>query len=1221
MSTIYNHPFPIPNLTEMKKQILDGCTAAAHVAFALSDVATIYPITPIASMGDTAQKWGLEGRRNLMGQALEIREMESELGAAGAVHGAAAAGALATTFTASQGLMLMIPNMYKISGELLPVVFHVGCRSLATHALSIFGDHQDVMACRATGFTMLASSSVQETMDLALVAHLAAIEGSLPVLHFFDGWRTSSEMDTIDVIDYEDMRPLVDWDKVNEFRRKSMNPEHPDQRGSAQNPDVYFQNREASNRFYDAFPTIVQNAMDKVGKLTGRQYHLVDYSGAPDADRVIVVIGSAADVVGETVEYLNREKGYRTGVVKVRLYRPFPAEALRAVLPESVRTIAVLDRTKEPGAQHEPLCQDVITALSGATGKESIRIIGGRYGLSSKEFDPSMVKAVFDEMAKPAPKNPFTIGINDDVTHLSLDVTEKVETNVAADTYQTILYAIGNDGTVGGTKQVAEIIGNTPGLYAQAYFSYSAKKSGGYTISQLRIGKAPVTSAYGIDGADYVGCHKTSYVNRFTMLDKIKPGGIFVLNSPWTAGQMCEKLPLEMRRTIAEKKLRFYNIDADKIAAGCGLGERINMPMETVFLYLSKLIPFDESFGALKEQIRKTYIHEGGEVVERNLKAISMAVDALVAIDYDNTEGWTSTPETLKRREPRFATKTLESFIKNIHTPCIKGHGDLIPVSALDPAGILPPGTTAYEHRRIATRVPVWDADKCVECTECSLVCPHAAIRPFILSPEEAAKAPEGFAMKDATGAPQLKGYKFHIRNYPEDCLGCSSCSIICPGHALTMTPLEDVMEREVPLLEWAQENVSLKDNLLPRESINGSQLQQPCLQFSGACAGCGETPYVKLLTQLFGERLVIANATGCSSIWGANFPSNAYCTNPRGKGPAWGNSLFEDNGEYGYGMLVAFGQRRQRVAQKVKALIDSPDTLPYLKSPLEAWYSAKDDPELSQSTGEQLKAMLEPVKDVNPAYAELLEASDMFGKKSVWAIGGDGWAYDIGFAGLDHVLASGEPIKILVMDTECYSNTGGQTSKATPRSAVAKYSPDGKRVAKKELGRMMMTYGSVYVASVSLGANYQQTIDALSEAERYPGPAIVIAYCPCLNHGIRPGLGHSIVEQRRAVESGYWPLYRFNPEAFAKGETALTIDSPVPGADNSGSNGSSPLTASPRYPNPEPVRTVAEYTVNEDRYADLKMTDSEEAGILGPELQQDCNRNLEALRRLAEDK
>ena len=1205
----------------MKKQILDGCTAAAHVAFALSDVATIYPITPIASMGETAQKWGLEGRRNLMGQPLEVREMESELGAAGAVHGAAAAGALATTFTASQGLMLMIPNMYKISGELLPVVFHVGCRSLATHALSIFGDHQDVMACRPTGFTMLASSSVQETMDLGLVAHLAAIEGSLPVLHFFDGWRTSSEMDTIDVIDYESMRPLVNWDKVNEFRRKSMNPEHPDQRGSAQNPDVYFQNREAPHKYYDAFPAIVQEAMDKVGKLTGREYHLVDYSGAPDADRVIVVLGSAADVVSETVDYLNREKGYKTGVIKIRLYRPFPVEAFRNALPESVKIIAVLDRTKEPGAQHEPLCQDVITALSGVEGAEKIRIIGGRYGLSSKEFDPSMVKAIFDEMAKEKPQNPFTIGINDDVTHLSIDVTENVETNVAARTYQTIFYAIGNDGTVGGTKQVASILGNTPGLYAQAYFSYSAKKSGGYTISQLRIGKAPVTSAYGIDGADYVGCHKTSYVNRFTMLDKIKDGGIFVLNSPWTPQQMATRLPLEMRQTIAQKKLRFYNIDADRIAAQCGLGPRINMVMETVFLHLSEIVPFEDSFAALKDQIQKTYIHEGGEVVQRNLKAVSMALDALQSVDYGSISDWTTTPETKKQRELKFDNKTLESFIKNIHTPCIKGKGDLIPVSALDPAGILPMGTTAYEHRRIATRVPVWDADKCVECTECSLVCPHAAIRPFVLSPEEAAKAPEGFAMKDFNGPASVKGYKFHIQNYPEDCLGCSSCSIICPGHALTMTPLEDVLEKEVPMLEWAQDNVTLKDNILPRTTVNGSQLQQPCLQFSGACAGCGETPYVKLLTQLFGERLLIANATGCSSIWGANFPSNAYCTNPQGKGPAWGNSLFEDNGEYGYGMLVAVEQRRRRVAEQVKELIDSPSTLPYLKEPLEAWYSAKDDPELSATTGEQLKAMLEPVKEVDSAYANLLEASDMFAKKSVWAIGGDGWAYDIGFAGLDHVLASGEPIKILVMDTECYSNTGGQTSKATPRSAVAKYSPDGKRVAKKELGRMMMTYGSVYVASISLGANYQQAINALAEAERYPGPAIVIAYCPCLNHGIRPGLGHSIVEERRAVEAGYWPLYRFNPEAYAKGENALTIDSPIPGPDNSGTNGSSELTASPRYTNSEPLKNVAEYIVSEDRYVDLNMIDPKEAGILQPELQQDCNRNMDELRHIADKK
>ncbi|MCM1356354.1 MAG: pyruvate:ferredoxin (flavodoxin) oxidoreductase [Staphylococcus sp.] len=1201
----------------MKKQILDGCTAAAHVAFALSDVATIYPITPIASMGETAMKWGLEGRRNLMGQALDVREMESELGAAGAVHGAAAAGALATTFTASQGLLLMIPNMYKISGELLPVVFHVGCRSLATHALSIFGDHQDVMACRATGFTMLASSSVQETMDLALVAHLAAIEGSLPVLHFFDGWRTSSEMDTIDVIDYEAMRPLVDWDKVDSFRRSSMNPEHPRQRGSAQNPDVYFQNREASNKLYQAFPAIVQNAMDKVAAITGRSYHLVDYYGAPDADRVIVVIGSAADVVAETVGYLNREKGYRTGVVKIHLYRPFPYEALREALPVTVKTIAVLDRTKEPGAQHEPLCEDVMTAIYSApdmAGK--VRVIGGRYGLSSKEFDPSMVKAIFDEMAKDAPKNPFTVGINDDVTNLSIDVTENVETNVAAETYQTILYAIGNDGTVGGTKQVASIIGNTPELYAQAYFSYSAKKSGGYTISQLRIGRKPVTSAYGISGADYVGCHKTSYVNRFTMLDKIKDGGTFVLNSPWTPEEMCSHLPLEMRRAIAEKKLRFYNIDADRIAAECGLGPRINMPMETVFLYLSRIIPFEEGVAALEEQIRKTYIHEGGDVVDKNIKAVSIAVSALKEVDYTTVDGWTETAEKVTGRHPVFADAEIESFIRNVHTPCIKGRGDMIPVSALDPAGIVPMGTTAYEHRRIATRVPVWDADKCVECAECSLVCPHAAIRPFILSAEEAAGAPEGFKMKDATGAPQLKGYKFHIQNYPEDCLGCSSCSIICPGHALTMTPVNEVLDSEIPLLNWAKGHVAPKDRLLPRETVRGSQLQPPCLEFSGACAGCGETPYVKLLTQLFGDRLLIANATGCSSIWGANFPSNAYCTRHDGKGPAWGNSLFEDNGEYGFGMLAAIEQRRKRVAMTVRKLIDSPQTLPYLKEPLEAWYSAKDDTELSASTGEQLKSMLEGVRNLSPDYAGLYEAADMFGKKSVWCIGGDGWAYDIGFAGLDHVLASGKPIKVLVMDTECYSNTGGQTSKATPRSAVAKYSPDGKREAKKDLGRMMMTYGSVYVASISLGANYQQAIDALAEAERYPGPAIVIAYCPCLAHGIRPGLGHSIVEERRAVEAGYWQLYRFNPEAYSKGLNALTIDSVIPGADNSGLNGATKLTASPAYPNSEPVDTVEGYIMNEDRYADLKMVDPKEAGILVPLLQQDCNRTIDILNK-----
>ncbi len=1201
----------------MKKQIIDGCTAAAHVAFALSDVATVYPITPIAAMGDIAMRWGLEGRKNLMGQALEVREMESELGAAGAVHGAAAAGALSTTFTASQGLMLMIPNMYKIAGELLPVVFHVGCRSLATHALSIFGDHQDVMACRATGFAMLSSASVQETMDLGAVAHLAAIEGSIPVLHFFDGWRTSSELDTIDMIDYESLRPLVDWDKVDAFRHRSMNPEHPDLRGSAQNPDVYFQNREAANRFYDAFPGIVQKAMDKVASVTGRQYHLVDYFGAPDADRVIVVIGSAAEVAAETAEYLNSEEGYKVGVIAVRLYRPFPVKEFLAAIPATVRNIAVLDRTKEPGAQHEPLCEDVMTALYNSDRKD-VRVIGGRFGLSSKEFDPSMVKSIYDEMAKAEPKNPFTVGINDDVTHLSLDVTDTIETKVAKSTYQTIFYGIGNDGSVGGTKMLAAVLGNTPGIYAQAYFNYSAKKSGGYTISQLRIGHKPVTSAYEISDADYVACHKTSYVNRFDMVDKVREGGVFVLNSPWTPQQLATKLPLAMRKAIADKKLTFYNIDADAISSQCHLGPRINTIMDTVWLSVSNLVPFDDAIAEFKNKIDETYRHEVGTAVENNLKAIDMTLGALHKIDYDSIEGWTSEPEAVKPRPVSYPNAEVEKFIKEIHTPCIKGEGNSIPVSALAPDGVMPMGTTAYEHRRIATRVPVWDATKCVECTECSLVCPHAAIRPFVLSPEESAKAPEGFAMKAAYGLPE--GYMFHIQNFPEDCLGCSSCSLICPGHALTMTPVEDVLEKEVPMVEWAQANVSQKAGMLPRPTVKGSQLFKPGLEFSGACAGCGETPYVKLLTQLFGERLIIANATGCSSIWGANFPSNAYCTTDGNRGPAWGNSLFEDNGEYGYGMLVAVEHQRKRVAQQAKSLIDDAKTPAFVKDALEAWYTSKDDAELSQQTGRQLAEILEKMKNQSPAYASLYEGADQFAKKTVWAIGGDGWAYDIGFAGLDHVLASGEPIKVLVMDTECYSNTGGQMSKATPRSAVAKYAPDGKRVAKKELGRMMMTYGNVYVASIALGANYQQAIDALVEAERYPGPAIVIAYCPCLMHGIQPGLGHSIVEQRRAVEAGYWPLYRFRPQDYAIGETGLTIDSVNPGPDNSGSNGSSPLTASPKFAIPEPVRTVEEYVVNEDRYADLNMTDPTEAGILRPELQKDCNRILDNLQKQAKD-
>ncbi|MDE6555865.1 MAG: pyruvate:ferredoxin (flavodoxin) oxidoreductase, partial [Duncaniella sp.] len=926
---------------------------------------------------------------------------------------------------------------YKIAGELLPAVFHVGCRSLATHALSIFGDHQDVMACRATGFTMLVSASVQETMDLALVAHIAAIKGSLPVLHFFDGWRTSSELDTIEMIDYDSMRPLMPWDKVEAFRRRAMNPEHPDTRGTAQNADVYFQNSEAVNRYYDAFPSIVQEAMDDVARVTGRQYHTVDYVGEPDADRVIIVMGSGAQVAAETSEWLNRNKGYKTGVVKVRLYRPFPTEALLKVLPESVKSIAVLDRTKEPGSLHEPLCLDVMTALFEA-GRSDINVIGGRFGLSSKEFDPSMVKAIFDELAKPEPKKMFTVGINDDVTRLSLDVTDHIDILASAGNFQAVLYGIGNDGTVGGTRQAAAVLAADPDIYAQAYFSYSAKKSGGYTISQLRIGHEPVTSAYSIEGADYVGCHKTSYVNRFSMLDKIREGGTFVLNSPWRADQMISKLPQKMRRQIAEKKLKFYNIDADAIAAEVGLAPRINMPMETVMLYLSDIIPFEEAYKRLQQTIKDAYMHEGGEVVERNLKAISMAVGAIKQIDYSSIDDWTTAPDAHSTRPaPVYPSDALKKFVETVHNPCIKGQGDSIPVSALSPDGVIPPGSTAYEHRRIATVVPVWDADKCVECTECSLVCPHAAIRPFVLSAGEAKDLPPTLAVKDAHGAPSMEGLKFRIQNYPEDCLGCSSCSLICPGQALTMTPLSQVLEREAGHLEWLMTHVTGKPSLLPAATVNGSQLRKPGLEFSGACAGCGETPYVKLLTQLFGSRLLIANATGCSSIWGADYPSSAYCTTePDGRGPAWANSLFEDNAEFGYGILLAMKHRRARLKKEVRDLIDSSDTLPYLKASLQAWLNSADLPEESASIAQSLKEMLAGVKSMSPAISSVFDQADMLAAKSVWAIGGDGWAYDIDFGGLDHVLASGEPIKILVMDTECYSNTGGQLSKATPRSA-----------------------------------------------------------------------------------------------------------------------------------------------------------------------------------------
>ncbi len=1162
-------------------KIMDGCTAAAYAAYAFSDVATVYPITPVAEMGDTAGRWASGGIKNLFGQTMVVKEMESELGAAGAVHGALAAGALATTFTASQGLMLMIPNMYKIAGELLPAVFHVGTRSLAAHALSIFGDHQDAMACRATGFAFLVSSTVQEAQDLGMVAHLAAISGSLPVCHMFDGWRTSNQMATIRTIPYEQVRPLLDTEAVRRFRQRAMNPEHPDLRGSAQNPDVYFQNREAANRYYDAFPAIVSGYMERLGELTGRRYRLFDYCGPADADMAVVVMGSAGEVAEQTAAMLEA-KGYKAGVVKVRLYRPFCAQALMEALPNTVRRLTVLDRTKEPGAGGEPLFKDVAAAVL-ASGRP-VEVYGGRYGLSSKEFDPAMAKAVFDNMRSGTPKREFTVGIDDDVTHLSLPFGNTAECVPEQEGVQARFYGFGSDGTVGATRQAARVISDTLGYHVQAFFEYSAKKSGGYTISQLRVARQPVRAEYGIEQADYVACHKDRYVKQYPLARYLRHGGIFVLNSAWGTVSLMERhLPARLRRELAAKGARLYNVDAAAIAAATGLGARVNMIMEVAFLHLMRdRFDFDKALAALKQEITAAYRHEGNEMVERNMRAIEMAQKAVTAIDYPAS--WASAADDEAAPE-----EGRPAFVRDVADVCNRLEGDSLPVSALVPDGKMPMGTTAWEKRRIALSIPRWDPDKCIECALCSLVCPHAAIRPFLLTAGQKEKAPESLSARPAKGTGRIASMMWRIQVFAEDCTGCGSCAAVCPGRALEMVLPHDETETQIPLLAYLQEHVGYNPGLLPRFTVRGSQLYQPLLEFSGACGGCGETPYVKLLTQLFGERMLIANATGCSSIWGANFPSNAYCTNNRGHGPAWGNSLFEDNAEYGYGMAVAVESRRELLAETAAAIAAHKDCDKGVAAAINGWLAARSDADGSAGKGEALMQALKPFES-NCLYRPLLEGADLLVKKSVWAIGGDGWAYDIGFAGLDHVLARRTDLNLLVMDTECYSNTGGQMSKATPIGAVARYAVDGKRTYKKDLGRMMMTYGNVYVASISLGADPQQAVTALKEAESYPGPSLVIAYCPCINHGIRGGMGNAMAEERKAVLTGYWPLYRYNP---LNTQSPLTVDSKTPDG------------------------RMADFLDGEDRYADLRMLDPKEAAVLQPELERRSTQIYDILKNM----
>ncbi len=1161
-----------------KMKTMDGNTAAAWVSYAMSETAAIYPITPSSTMGEIADEWAAQGRKNIFGQTVEVRQLQSEAGAAGAVHGSLAGGALTTTYTASQGLLLMIPNMYKIAGELLPSVFHVSARALAAHALSIFGDHQDVMACRQTGFAMLAAASVQEVMDLSLVAHLATVEASVPFLSFFDGFRTSHEIQKIEVIDYDDMKPLLNMEKVAEFRARSMNPEHPDVRGTAQNPDIYFQGREASNTYYDAIPEIVEEYMNKVSALTGRDYKPFDYVGAADAERVVIAMGSGCEAIEEVVNHLVA-KGEKVGLIKVRLYRPFSAKHFLAVMPETVKVLSVLDRTKEPGALGDPLYQDICSVLFEKG--DGPAVVAGRYGLGSKEFTPAMVKAIFDDLASSSPRTRFTVGINDDVTDASLVTTETLDTTPEG-TVQCKFWGLGSDGTVGANKQAIKIIGDNTDMYAQGYFSYDSKKSGGITISHLRFGDAPIQSTYLVTAADYIACHNPSYVNLYDVLDGIKDGGTFVLNSAWTAEEMDAQLPAEMRRTIAQKNLKFYTVDAVKIAGAVGLGGRINMVMQTAFFKLADVIPFDEAVSLLKAGIEAAYGKKGPKIVEMNNAAVDNAVDAIVEIPVP--AAWADLADDAA------TTDDAPAYVQNVMRPVLAQKGDDLPVSAFSIDGTMPLSTAKHEKRGVAINVPEWIADNCIQCNQCAYVCPHSALRPVLASEEEMKNAPAAFGTLDAKGK-DVKGLAYRMQVSSLDCLGCGNCADICPSKekALVMKPIATQTETQVANWDFA-ETVSFKD-AFKRDTVKGSQFRQSLMEFSGACSGCGETPYVKILTQLFGERMIIANATGCSSIWGASAPSTPYCTNADGFGPAWGNSLFEDAAEFGFGIEMGVNNRRDTLAAKCETAVES--ATGDVKTALEGWLAAKDDAEGSVEAGKSLKAALNGATD--ETLKEIAASSDLYTKKSLWIFGGDGWAYDIGFGGLDHVIASGKDVNILVMDTEVYSNTGGQSSKATPLGSIAKFAAAGKGTGKKDLGRMAMTYGYVYVASIAMGADKQQTMKAFKEAEAYPGPSLIICYAPCINQGIKKGMGKTQLEQKLAVDSGYWPLYRYNPQLTDEGKNPFMLESKAPDG------------------------SLQEFMSGENRYAMLERFHPELSKAFREQIEKDYTERFQILSHLAD--
>jgi pyruvate-ferredoxin/flavodoxin oxidoreductase len=1184
------------NMANRKMKTMDGNTAAAYVSYAFTDVAAIYPITPSSQMAELVDEWSALRKKNLFGQPVRVMQMQSEGGAAGTLHGSLQAGALSTTYTASQGLLLMIPNMYKIAGELLPAVFHVSARSLASNALSIFGDHQDVMATRQTGFALLASSSVQEAMDLAAVAHLAAIKSRIPFLHFFDGFRTSHEVQKIEVLEYEELAELLDMEAVKKFRNRSLSPNHPVIRGTTQNPDIFFQTREAVNKFYASLPDIVETYMQEINKLTGRDYKLFNYYGAADADRVIVAMGSACDTIRETVDYLNSH-GEKLGLLEVHLYRPFAIEKFLMAIPGSVKKIAVLDRTKEPGATGDPLYLDVRNAYCEKKGAPTV--VGGRYGLGSKDFTPAHVAAVYNTLKLEKPRNGFTVGIEDDVTFTSLPEYGAGLDTTPAGTTCCKFWGLGSDGTVSANKSAIKIIGDHTDMYVQAYFAYDAKKSGGITISHLRFGYSPIRSPYLINKADFVACHNQSYVNKYNVLAGLRPGGIFLLNCEWNQVELERNLPSFMKRFIAQNNIHFHTIDAVKIAASIGLGNRINMVMQAAFFKLSSIIPVDDAIKYLKEALVFDYGKQGQRIIDMNYAAVDQGMKAIATIIAP--EEWKAAVDTQDEVQhvacacsSDLVNADLPAFIKKIAVPMNRQEGDKLPVSAFNGRedGTFPSGTTAYEKRGIAAEIPEWQPDRCIQCNQCSFVCPHAVIRPVLINKSEMATAPYDMAVKPAVGYPEMQ---FHLSISPLDCTGCGNCFEVCPakGKALEMKPLASQLPQGEKWWEFASSISAKPIEVKQALTVKGSQFARPLQEFSGACAGCGETPYAKLITQLVGDRMMISNAAGCSTVWGASAPSTSYTTNASGCGPAWGFSLFEDNAEYGLGMHIGVAQLRRALKEKVEKSLDTVKDLS-LREAMTEWLQHMNEGEGTRARSRRLIDILEKFKGNDALLNEIYDHRDYMVKRSQWIFGGDGWAYDIGYGGLDHVLASGEDVNVLVFDTEVYSNTGGQASKSTPTAAMAQFAASGKRTRKKDLGVMAMSYGYVYVAQIAMGADRNQTLKAIAEAEAYPGPSLIIAYAPCVNHGIRGGMRFSQLQAQKAVESGYWSLYRYNPQRKDQGSNPFSLDSK------------------------EPTASFQDFLMSEVRYSGLARQFPDTAQALFAKAEKDAQDRRETYKRLA---